>query len=118
LVTQQVNPHITDFRIKKLPYDYSFHAGLVFIGKYLKPVNVNALIDPKFPVRAGVANSDILKSYLALLCMGKSVCDAIESFRTNAFSSARWAWRQFHRARPCAKAWTPTLLPGLSWRPG
>ena len=76
---------MTDFHIKKLPYDLSSHAGLAFIGKYLKRVNVNALIDPKFPVRSGVANSEILKSYLALLCMGKSDFDAIESFRDNAF---------------------------------
>ena len=76
---------MTDFLIKKLPYDLSSHAGLAFIGKYLKRVNVNALIDPKFPVRSGVANSEILKSYLALLCMGKSDFDAIESFRDNAF---------------------------------
>jgi hypothetical protein len=76
---------MTDFIIKKLPYDLSSHAGLAFIGKYLKRINVNALIDPKFAVRSGLANSDILKSYLALLCMGKSDFDAIESFRDNAF---------------------------------
>ena len=76
---------MTDFIIKKLPYDLSSHAGLAFIGKYLKRVNVNALIDPLFPVRSGVANSEIIKSYLALLCMGKSDFDAIESFRSNAF---------------------------------
>jgi hypothetical protein len=76
---------MTDFIIKKLPYDLSSHAGLAFIGKYLKRANVNALIDPKFPVRSGVTNSEILKSYLALLCIGKSDFDAIESFRDNAF---------------------------------
>ena len=76
---------MTEFVIKKLPYDLSSHAGLAFIGKYLKRVNVNALIDPKFPVRSGVANSEVIKSYLALLCMGKSDFDAIESFRGNAF---------------------------------
>ena len=76
---------MTDFFINKLPYDLSSHAGLAFIGKYLKRVNVNALIDPKFPVRSGVANSEILKSYLALLCLGKSDFDAIEGFRDNAF---------------------------------
>ena len=76
---------MTDFIIKKLPYDLRSHAGLAFIGKYLKRVNVNCLIDPKFPVRSGASNSDILKSYLALLCLGKSDFDAIESFRGNAF---------------------------------
>jgi len=76
---------MTEFIIKKLTYDLSSHAGVAFVGKYLKRANVNALIDPKFPVRSGVANSEILKSYLALLCMGKSDFDAIESFRSNAF---------------------------------
>ena len=57
--TQQVNPNMTDFIIKKLPYDLSSHAGPAFIGKYLKRVNVNCLIDPKFPVRSGASNSDI-----------------------------------------------------------
>ncbi len=84
---------MTDFIIKKLPYDLSSHAGLAFVGKYLKRINVNSLIDPQFAVRSGVANSDILKSsspqvlksYLALLCLGKSDFDAIESFRSSAF---------------------------------
>ncbi|MDO9236789.1 MAG: hypothetical protein Q7U28_12270 [Aquabacterium sp.] len=75
---------MTDFIIRKLPCDLSSHACLAFIGKYLKSVNVNSLVDQKFPVRSGVANSEILKSHLALLCMGKSDFDAIESFRNNA----------------------------------
>jgi len=74
---------MTDFVVKELPCDLSSHAGLALIGKYLK--RVNALIDPKFPVRSGAASSEILKSYLALLCLGKSDFDAIESFRDNAF---------------------------------
>ena len=76
---------MTDFIIKKLPYDLSSHAGLAFVGKYLSRININALIDPAFPVRSGVANSDILKSYLGLLCLGKNDFDAIENFRSNAF---------------------------------
>ena len=76
---------MTDFLIKRLPYDLSSHAGLTFIGKYLKRININALIDPAFPVRSGIANSDILKSYLGLLCLGKNDFDAIEKFRGNAF---------------------------------
>ncbi len=48
---------MTDFIIKKLPYDLSSHAGLALIGKYLKRINTNSMIDPAFPVRSGVANS-------------------------------------------------------------
>ena len=76
---------MTDFIIKKLPYDLSSHAGLAMIGKYLKRINIDSLIDPAFSVRSGVANSAILKSYLALLCLGKNDFDAIENFRGNAF---------------------------------
>ena len=47
---------------QKLPYDLSSHAGLAFIGKYLKRVNVNCLIDPKFPVRSGAPNRGLLGS--------------------------------------------------------
>ena len=56
---------MTEFIIKKLPYDLSPHAGLAFFGKSIK---VNSLIDSAFPVGSGVANSDILKSYVGLLC--------------------------------------------------
>lgn len=76
---------MTDFLIKKQPYDVSSHVGLAFIGKYLRRINVNALIDPKFPVSSGIANSEVLKSYLALLCLGTSDFDAIEGFLDNAF---------------------------------
>ena len=85
LFTLKVSQNMTDFIIKKLPYDLSSHAGLAFVGKYLKRININSLIDSAFPVRSGVANSDILKSYLGLLCLGKNDFDAIENFRVNAF---------------------------------
>lgn len=83
--TLEVSNIVTDFIIKKLPYELSSHAGLAFVGKYLKRININALVDPAFPVRSGLANSEILKSYLGLLCLGKNDFDAIENFRGNDF---------------------------------
>lgn len=76
---------MTEFLIKKLPYNLSSHAGLAFIGKYLKSIKLNTVLDRPFPVRSGVANSDILKSYLGLLCLGKNDFDAIEAFRGDDF---------------------------------
>jgi hypothetical protein len=70
---------MTDFIIKQLKYDLSSHAGLAFVGKYLARTNMAGLIDPAYPVRSGIANSDILKSYLGLLCLGKNDFDAIAS---------------------------------------
>lgn len=76
---------MTEFIIKKLPYDLSSNAGLALVGKYLKALKLNALVDSAFPVRGGIANSDIFKAYLGLLCMGKNDFDAIENFRDGAF---------------------------------
>ena len=76
---------MTDFILKQLPYDLSGQAGLALIGKYLKRINFNALVDPAYPVRSGIANSDILKSYLGLLCLGKNDFDAIEGQRKDRF---------------------------------
>lgn len=59
-LTPKVSADMPEFIIKKLPYDLSSHAGLVFVGKYLKSLKINTLIDSAFPVRSGVANSDIL----------------------------------------------------------
>jgi hypothetical protein len=77
---------MTDFIIKKLPYDLSSSAGLALIGQYLKRINLNALVDPAFPVRSGIANSDIVRSYLGLLCQGKSDFEAVEALRASPFA--------------------------------
>ena len=76
---------MTDFIIKKLPYDLESNAGLALVGKYLKAIGIKAMVDSQFPVRSGLVNSDILKSYLGLLCLGKNDFDAIEGFRGNDF---------------------------------
>lgn len=76
---------MTDFIIKQLPYNLSNQAGLALVGKYLKRININRLVDPTFSVRSGIANSNILKSYLGLLCLGKNDFDAIECQRQDAF---------------------------------
>jgi hypothetical protein len=36
-------------------------------------------------IRAGIANFDVLKSYIALLSLGKNDSDTIENFRDNDF---------------------------------
>lgn len=38
MFTQPVNSNMSDFIIKKLPHDLSYHARLAFIGKYLRLV--------------------------------------------------------------------------------
>jgi len=76
----------TEFIIKKLPYNLTSVAGLALVGKYFQRINLPALVDTEFPLRSGVANSDILKSYLALLCQGKNAFDAVEALRGDEFA--------------------------------
>ena len=52
---------MTDLLIKNLSCDLSSHDGLALVGQYLNRIHFSALVDPKFPVRSGVANSDILR---------------------------------------------------------
>jgi hypothetical protein len=74
------------FVVKQLSYDLTPVAGLALVGHYLHAVRpVFARIDAALPVKGGVANSDILRSYLGLLVQGKSDFDAIENFRGDAF---------------------------------
>lgn len=77
---------MTDFIIKKLPYNLTSSAGLALVGQYLKPINISARVDGKFPIGpGGIANSDIFKSYLGLLVQGKNDFEAIEAFRGDDF---------------------------------
>ena len=104
---------MTDFIIKKLPYDLSSNAGLALVGKYLKRININALVDPKFPIRGGVANSDILNCYLALLCLGKNDFDAVEAFAAMSLHGVRWVLVARLRALHCVNALMPVPVTGL-----
>ncbi len=74
-----------EFVVKKLPYDLSSHVGLALVGRLFKRINLPAMIDPKYPVRGGIANSDILKCYLGLLTLGKNDFEAVEGFRGQRF---------------------------------
>ena len=77
---------MTDFYIKKLPYDLTSNAGLALVGQYTQRLEISKRVDRKFPVGVGgIANSDILKSYLGLLVQGKNDFDAVEAFRGDEF---------------------------------
>jgi hypothetical protein len=72
--------------VKQLKYDLTPVAGLALVGHYLQSVqSVFGRLDAALPVRGGVANGDILRSYLGLLVQGKSDFDAIENFRGDTF---------------------------------
>lgn len=62
------------------------HAGLVAVGHCLNHfAQLPQIIDPALPVRAGIANADIVRAYVGLLSMGKSDFEAIENQRRDGF---------------------------------
>lgn len=51
--------------VKQLKYDLTPVAGLALVGHYLRAVPaVFARLDAALPVRGGVSNGDVLRSYL------------------------------------------------------
>lgn len=56
------------------------HAGLALIGDCLALAHVDAL-DGRFPTSRGMRASDIIKSYVGLLCLGQSDFEAITNRR-------------------------------------
>lgn len=74
------------FIVRQLDYDLTPVAGLALVGHYLKVFEpVLARLDAAHPIKGGVANGDVLRSYLGLLTQGKSDFDAIENYRGDAF---------------------------------
>jgi hypothetical protein len=41
---------MTDFIIKKLPYDLTSNAGLALVGQYFKRLDIGKSLDRKFPI--------------------------------------------------------------------
>jgi len=64
--------------VRQLKSDLTPVAGLALVGDHFNCFEpVLKLLDKPPPVRAGVANSDILRGDLGLLVQGKSDFDAI-----------------------------------------
>ena len=72
--------------VQQLGYDLTPVAGLALVGLHLNALKpALARLDAALPVKGGVANSDVLRSYLGLLVQGESDFDAIENHRGDAF---------------------------------
>ncbi|BAO81138.1 hypothetical protein SRAA_1284 [Serpentinimonas raichei] len=56
------------------------------VGRWFKRIKRPALLDPKYPVRSGIANNHILKCYLGLLTLGKHNFEAVKGFCSQWFS--------------------------------
>ena len=80
------NSAMRRIEVKQLDYDLTPVGGLALVGHYLKALAAQwAALDRALPVRGGVSNSDVLRSYLGLLVQGKSDFDAVENYRGDRF---------------------------------
>lgn len=61
------------------------YSGLALIGQCCQAAQVEAVMDPRLPVSQGMRTSDIVKSMVGLLSLGKSDFEAIEPFRSDRF---------------------------------
>lgn len=76
----------TTFHLRQGPETLTALGGLPLVGQAMARYSqLRQLIDPRFPVRSGIPNSDILLAQLALLCQGKSDFEAIERYRRDSF---------------------------------
>lgn len=72
------------FELKQSNRHLTSYAGLALIGQCLEAARVERL-DLKFPTPQGMKTSDLVKSYVGLLSLGKSDFEAIEAFREDRF---------------------------------
>jgi hypothetical protein len=74
------------FEIRQNPkLQLTSYSGLALIGQCCQLAQVEAIIDPKLPVSQGMRTSDLVKSVVGLLALGKSDFEAIEPFRQDRF---------------------------------
>ena len=86
-----LSPHFTQltmlrFEVKQTgKLNLTSYAGLALIGQCCQAAQVDAVIDPRLPVSQGMRTSDVVKSMVGLLSLGKSDFEAIEPFRDDRF---------------------------------
>jgi hypothetical protein len=86
---------VPQFELRQSTQVMTARAGLTLVGLALERfARLTSHIDPRFPVRAGIATSEVLKSYVGLLCEGKSDFDAIEAKRADRLFAAALKLRQ------------------------
>ncbi len=61
------------------------YSGLALVGQCFQAAQVEAVIDPRLPVSQCMRKSDVVKSMVGLLSLGKSDFEAIGPFRSDRF---------------------------------
>lgn len=74
------------FKIEQSDADIVSHGGLALIGQALqRHTKLAPEIDAQVPLRHGIKHSDVMKSYLAMLCLGKNDFEAINTIESEFY---------------------------------
>ncbi|MES9822747.1 MAG: IS1380 family transposase [Candidatus Thiodiazotropha sp.] len=74
------------FKIEQSDADIISHSGLSLIGQAIKQyTNLSAELDAAVGLRHGIKHSDVIKSYLALLSIGKNDFEAINTIESDFY---------------------------------
>jgi hypothetical protein len=74
------------FKIVQSDADIISHSGLALIGQAVnRYTHLTPQIDTLVPLRHGIKHSDVIKSYLAMLCLGKNDFEAINTIESEHY---------------------------------
>lgn len=76
---------MTIFELSQSQENLTTHSGLALVGMALKPTQLDKKINqfrlPAIKDTPDISHSDVIRSYIGLLCQGKHAFEAIEDFR-------------------------------------
>ena len=70
------------------------HGGLALVGHYLNQQTTLSKTSRSISKRHGIANIDLIRTYLGLICLGKSDFEAVEQARHDPFFKAAMGIKQ------------------------
>lgn len=74
------------FILEQSSADIIGQSGLALVGQALKQhTRLAQMVDHQVPLRHGISHSDVLKSYIGLLCLGKNDFEAINTIDSELF---------------------------------
>ena len=74
------------FIIEQSDAEFTSNSGLALVGMALNRFGgLPEVVDREVPLRHGIKHSDVLRSYIGLLCLGKSDFEAVSTIREERF---------------------------------
>ena len=74
------------FVIEQSDADIISHNGLALIGQAIKRhTNLTPEINTQVPLRHGIKHSDVIKSYLTMVCIGKNDFEAVNTIESENY---------------------------------